>query len=272
VNLYRTLARLIDRFSQRAGCAVVKTHSIYCPAIGPDSMVLDLGANVGDFCQEMNRRFGCTCHAVEANPDMAAQIATNDRLHVHNLAVSDRNGAVTLVLSANRECSSLYSELASLFGTQGTIECPAVTLEQFLHDNQITTIDVLKIDIEGAERQLFQATSDVTLSAVNQITIEFHDFIPGTIDSQDVRRICKRLQGLGFYCLPFSYMLPNQDTCDFLFVSLQRCAVPWKTRVNFFMLKALLNVQKAKAYLKRSRPTHAPLGAVPAESSTHRTE
>jgi FkbM family methyltransferase len=253
VNLYRTLTRLIARFSERAGCAVIKTHSIYCPPIGPESLVVDLGANVGDFCQEMNRRFGSTCHAVEANPDMAAQIATNDRLHIHNLAVADRNGAVTLVLSANRECSSLYSEVASIFDVQGTIECPAVTLEQFLRDNRITAIDVLKIDIEGAERQLFQTTSDVTLTAVKQITIEFHDFIPGTLRPDEVRSIRKRLERLGFYCLPFSYMLPAQDTCDFLFVNLKTSAIPWRTRLNFFVLKALLNVQKGKMYLKTRR-------------------
>jgi hypothetical protein len=114
VVLYRTLTRLIARFSGRAGLAVVKTHSIYCSPIGPESVVVDLGANVGDFSREMNRRFGCTCHAVEANSEMAAQIATNDRLHIYNLAVTDRNGPVTLVLSSNRECSCVYSEVASL--------------------------------------------------------------------------------------------------------------------------------------------------------------
>jgi Methyltransferase FkbM domain len=125
-----------------------------------------------------------------------------------------------------------------------------VTLEQFLRDNWITAIDVLKIDIEGAERQLVQVTDDVTLSAGKQITIEFHDFLPGTLRLDEVRRIRKRLKRLGFYCLPFSYMLPEQDTCDFLFINLKSSAILRKTRLNFFIIKALLNVQKAKTYLK----------------------
>lgn len=250
MNLYRMIDRMVARARLRAGCPIVKTHSIYAPAIGAGSVVVDLGANRGDFTREMGQRFGCTCYAVEANPEMVAQIPRDDRTHVHNLAIADRAGAVTLVLSSNHECSSVYSEVASLYNVQGTVECPAVTLEEFLRDNGIAAIDLLKVDIEGAERQLFQATDDATLRAVKQITIEFHDFVPGMLQPGEVPGIRKRLERLGFYCLPFSYMFPSQDTCDFLFVHLKNCSVPWKARLDFFIIKALLHIQKGKTSLK----------------------
>jgi FkbM family methyltransferase len=250
MGLYELLARAIASTSKRSGLDVVKTHSIYTTPLSADSVVVDLGANVGDFTREMNRRFGCQCYAVEANPSMVAQIEANEHIHTYNLAVSDNNSPVKLVLSSNRETSSIYEEVASLYEATGTIECPGVTFEQFLKDNRIDAVDVLKVDIEGAERQLFQVTSDATLEAVGQITIEFHDFIPGTIRADEVRAIRGRLKRLGFYCIPFSYMMPKQDTCDFLFINLRRCPVPPGIRLNFSYINFLLNVQKIKAMLK----------------------
>jgi hypothetical protein len=41
-------------------------------------------------------------------------------------------------------------------------------------------IDILKLDIEGAERELFNLGAEAWLGAVGQIIIELHDrFVPG---------------------------------------------------------------------------------------------
>ena len=40
----------------------------------------------------------------------------------------------------------------------------------------ITKIDILKLDIEGAEFELFVSTPDDILRRIGQITVEFHDF------------------------------------------------------------------------------------------------
>ena len=251
MDLYQTLDRSIRSWSNRSGLTTVKTHSIYVRPIRSGSVIVDLGANVGAFTEEMNRRFGCVCYAVEPMPDLYSQISTNDSIQKFNLAISDKAEPVKLFTSANRECNSVDEGLAGLYGVEGVIECSGVTLEKFLEGNRISVIDLLKVDIEGAEKWLFPSASDEVLRSVGQITIEFHDFIPGSISPIEVQRICSRLKRLGFYCIPFSFMFPDAETSDFLFVNMSRLDVPLADRAGFAMIKKLLQAQKIKSRLKR---------------------
>ena len=61
-----------------------------------------------------------------------------------------------------------------------TQEVKAVTIPGLLRDLGIQRIDLLKVDIEGAECELFKAAPESWLGAVSQIVIELHDrFHPG---------------------------------------------------------------------------------------------
>lgn len=54
-----------------------------------------------------------------------------------------------------------------------------LTLEEIIKSHEIDYIDILKIDIEGAEREVFQ-TANVWVNSVGMIAIELHDRIsPG---------------------------------------------------------------------------------------------
>jgi FkbM family methyltransferase len=251
MDLYQSLNRSIRSWSNRSGLTNVKTHSFYARPIRSGSIIVDLGANVGAFTEEMNRRFACVCYAVEPMPDLYSQIRTNDSIQKFNLAITDKAEPVRLFTSTNRECNSVDEGLARLYGVEGVIECHGVTLEEFMKENQISEIDLLKVDIEGAEKWLFQSASDDVLRSAKQITVEFHDFFPGSISRTEVQQICRRLTRLGFYCIPFSFMYPEAETADFLFINMSRLDVPVGDRVGFAFIKKLLQAQKFKARLKR---------------------
>ena len=91
---------------------------------------------------------------------MCVSIATHPGVEVHNVAISDSEGPVTLHLSANRECNSVDLSIATAFGYRGTVACEGLTLEGFLDRHGPGTIDLLKVDIEGAEGPMFSSTSD----------------------------------------------------------------------------------------------------------------
>lgn len=255
MNLYNSVVRFVEFWSRVAGLASVKTHSIYTRPLGPDSVVVDLGANVGEFTREMNRRFDCACYSVEAMPNLFAEIATNPKIHKFQLAIYDKAEPVTLYQSANRECNSLDQTVAALYDVQSVVECAGDTLEGFLKANRIEAVDLLKIDIEGAERQMFRSTGDATLRAIGQITIEFHDFITGSITTEEVEAICRRLKGLGFVRLPFSYLFPDMKTADFLFINANRLRIPLRDQLGFSLIRAALKLQDFKASLKAGRKT-----------------
>jgi hypothetical protein len=124
-----------------------------------------------------------------------------------------------------------------------------ITLETFLNNQRIELVDLLKIDIEGAEEAVFNSTRDTTLCNVKQISIEFHDFMPGSISTEEVNKITNRLKRLGFICLPFSYMLFGMESSDFLFINTNKCKIPYKDWLGFQMIKLLLTIEKTKSSL-----------------------
>ena len=66
----------------------------------------------------------------------------------------------------------------------GAQTLPAVTLGQVLRDSGQPAIDLLKIDVEGAEQEVFSASCDDWLPRTNAIMIELHDrFRPGCSDA-----------------------------------------------------------------------------------------
>jgi len=181
-----------------------------------------------------------------------SQLPENGLVKKFNYAISDRNEPLKIYTSDNLECNSISQEAASVYGLQGEISVDGITLETFLNNERIELVDLLKIDIEGAEEAVFNSTRDATLCNVKQITIEFHDFMPGSISREEVNKITNRLKRLGFICIPFSYLFPDMDTCDFLFINSNRCKIPYQDWLDFQMINWLLTIEKTKSSLLRS--------------------
>jgi hypothetical protein len=58
---------------------------------------------------------------------------------------------------------------------ESTKSIRAVTIREIMEEQQIDFIDVLKIDIEGAEKEVFSSDYDYWLSKTRVIIIELHD-------------------------------------------------------------------------------------------------
>src|SRR3954470_14146073 len=168
----------------------VRGHTI-CPQwLNAQSHVLDFGANEGAFSQEISTRFGCRCYAVEPNPPLFESIPSGPRTSKHNLAIASAGSRLQMYISSNPEASSIYP-LSEESGAT-TIEVEGVSLEGFIAANHIPQVDLLKVDIEGAEIAMFDSASDQTLRSIAQITVEFHAWM-NRISAEDTRRVISRL-------------------------------------------------------------------------------
>lgn len=252
MKLYDLLVTAINFWQKHSGLTTLKTHTLYSKIIDSDSLVIDLGANVGQFSAAIAREFNCVCYALEAVPALYAQIEENRLVKKFNYAISDRNEPLKIYISDNRECNSISQEVASVYGLQGAISVDGITLENFLKDQKIELVDVLKIDVEGAEEAVFNSTSDATLCNVKQLTIEFHDFMPGSISTEQVNKISNRLKKLGFICIPFSYLFADMYNGDLLFINTNRCKIPYQDWLRFQMINLLLIIEKTKSSLLRA--------------------
>lgn len=198
------------------GLTSARGHHFLAGALDGDSVVVDLGAHQGEFSVELASRFGCRCYAVEANPALCNRMAEMSRVKVFNYAIAGENRPVSLRVDANLEASSLAGDAES--GSDVLVTVRGMTLETYLRCHGIDSVDLLKVDIEGAEVDLFTSLSDEVLGRMGQITVEFHDFIESLNMANEVDAIKRRLASLGFACIVFS----RSNNGDVLFVNRRR--------------------------------------------------
>lgn len=187
-------------------------HAICPDLLKPSSVVIDLGANVGAFANEMAGRFHCQVYAVEASPRVFEEIPTGSLVQKFNFAICATSGPITLNVSSNSEATSL--KRLNGFEYIETATVPGLRLDDFIKNNAIPQPDLLKVDIEGAEIEVFNSCSDAFLESIDQITVEFHEWL-GISSRAEVEDLVRRLRGLGF----FSFKLARENYSDVLFVN-----------------------------------------------------
>jgi FkbM family methyltransferase len=198
----------------------VHGHTFFKQFITKDSVVVDLGANVGGFSTEMIEKFGCYCYAVEANPLIFKHIPPKDNLKTSNLAVAANSGTFDFFIAENPESSSLYFREDMLLKEK--LNVPSQRLDEFVEALGIEDIDLLKMDIEGAEIEVIDSCTDRFLERVSQLTVEFHDY-NGSVSKRDVTRVIRRLSDLGFLHIRMSRADHGHE--DTIFVNKNRCAI-----------------------------------------------
>lgn len=189
----------------------VCNHSFLPQLINSSSVVIDLGANDGDFAQEMIERYGCRVVSAEPVQELIDRIAPHPLLQVYPVAVGGLNQRVNVNVFASR-CASVLGAISP--GERATAQSvEMVTLAELLRRAGVDRMDLLKFDIEGAEIDVFNSCSDAELQSATQITVEFHDFIYSE-QAPAVSSIRERMSDIGFWVLPFS-----MDNTDVLFLN-----------------------------------------------------
>jgi FkbM family methyltransferase len=194
------LAQRLRGFDSRL--AEIQSHTFYAPALGPESVIADLGASTAGFSQEIVARFGSRCFAAEPLPDNFKHIAAHPRITAFPVALSGTDGRIALSVRNTFHTSASFGSYDSL-PERDRIEVDSVTLEGFQRLAGAERFDLVKLDIEGAEFPLFSAARDETLRSIGQITVEFHDFLDPAREPE-VQAIIRRLAGLGFASLRFT--------------------------------------------------------------------
>ncbi|MBN3757128.1 FkbM family methyltransferase [Paraburkholderia sp. Tr-20389] len=233
----------------------VSGHTFFPRFIRRDSTVVDLGANVGTFSRLMSEKYGCVCYAVEPNPDCFARLGNMARVKPFNLAIADRDGTMSFYVAANSEASSFVRT----GDDDREIQVPTSRLDVFAERQGIGAIDLLKIDIEGAEVPLLDSLPDAFLRGIGQIAIEFHDFC-GLVERKEVVRLEQRLEALGFRSINFSKESHGHE--DHLFVNQARCPVGFvEYATTRYVTKYLLGAVRIVGRLKRGKRKAAMLPA-----------
>ena len=122
-------------------------------------VVFDVGANVGTWSRHALKVFPrAQLHAFEIVPDTCAilqgQIGGDERVHINPFGLSDAAGGVDVHLYSSNLISSMFS-LQNERDARPTIRCEVRRGADYAASQGIGHIDVLKVDVEGAEGKVF---------------------------------------------------------------------------------------------------------------------
>ncbi len=128
--------------------------------------ILDVGAHDGTVAEQLSQLYHPTFMGlVEPLPDLAARLAARrfaPRQRVFGCALGRQSGAATLNVLSWRASSSILDvtpESSDLLGLSldsvGTVDVPVRTLDDVMSDCGLTNLDLLKVDVQGYELEVF---------------------------------------------------------------------------------------------------------------------
>jgi FkbM family methyltransferase len=141
--------------------------------------VLDIGANIGISAVYFSRIFpNADVHAFEPAPRNVAVLARNaaaaGRIHCHAFALGDQDGELSLFDSDDPMNQGGYSFFEAGTNQQVQTRAPIRKTDNALAALAIQTVDVIKIDTEGAEWEILTTMDPAMLRGVSLIMGELH--------------------------------------------------------------------------------------------------
>lgn len=145
-------------------------QKFYIDNINEGDIVFDIGANIGRLTVLFSKFCGATgcVHSFEPTDSTFNKLSkivsclTPANVMTNNVAVSDVNGFIDLNIyeedysSWNTMVSRPLEDYGIIIGKPVTQKIPSITIDQYCKEQSIAYIDLLKIDVEGAEFYVLQ--------------------------------------------------------------------------------------------------------------------
>jgi FkbM family methyltransferase len=168
---------------------------------GQGDVVVDLGAGFGDEAFIFSNLVGPSGRvvAIEAHPTTFACLEETVRrsgagnVDCIQCAVSDRDGFLNISDSAEHVGNSVLVDGAA-------VPVPARSLDSLSDEIKIDRIDLFKVNIEGAERDMVKGMERIA-SRIRNIVIECHDFVADAGGGDQFRtraEVTAALEAFGF--------------------------------------------------------------------------
>jgi FkbM family methyltransferase len=181
-----------------------------------ESVVLDLGGWRGNFAAQINAKYGCEVHVFEPNQKQIVilndRFADNEKIHVHPYAVGGVDEYVKFYPSPEdypgQEKGSSLLSASPYVDDAFAYDVTKLSLASAAKKMGIDSFDLIKMDIEGGEFELFDDVDSVNfLKSAKMLTVEFHFKMPVNdqilISEEDINRMIGDLCQGGFEYLDF---------------------------------------------------------------------
>lgn len=151
-----------------------KTHRLKYD-LNDNSVVFDLGGYKGEWAAQILCLYGSYVYIFEPYENYFKNIQNrflhNRKVKVFQFGLSNKNYIAKLFIA--EDGSSTFIKSAN------SVNIKLIDSKEFLIEYNISKIDLMKINIEGAEYDLFDrliSTGDI--NKIENIQVQFHDFVP----------------------------------------------------------------------------------------------
>jgi len=159
-----------------------KTHLLNHDLTG-DSIVFDVGGYLGEFTLDIYNKFKCNVYVFEPILEfynvIKSKFEDNPKVKVYNFGLSDKTRMESFYI--NGDATSAYTKR----GKHVTVELK--NINEFLDENSIDKVDLIKINIEGEEYPLLDHIINTKTSIkFDNIQVQFHNFINDSINRKEL--------------------------------------------------------------------------------------
>lgn len=175
------------------GARIVDKHILHDADLEADSIVIDVGAFNGSWAQNIVERYDPIIYAFEPNTKsygaLAQKAENNPKLKTLDYGLGEKDEMVEFTI--NGLGSSMYEDRERHTDLpRETVEIRAI--DRVWEDLQLDQVDLMKINIEGAEFPLLEKMIETNLLGnVDTYMIQFHEWHPGAYGRR--RKIRKAL-------------------------------------------------------------------------------
>lgn len=159
---------------------------------GKPIVIMDLGGNIGAFStwvKALNPECHIKLHVFEPHPENICVLRENLRRNgledaqVYEVAVAGKSGTVDLDVSIGFDAFSIARASSNI------VKVEALSVRDFFAQQRLSRVDLLKMDIEGAEFEIIRSDLELIATTVSTLILEFH----GVPDSNSVTEMLNAL-------------------------------------------------------------------------------
>ena len=162
------------------------TDDFYRP--GKGDVIIDAGANVGVFSIYIARQNrDCRVFALEPFAENFRYLQENvtrsglGNITCFEMALGGGFGQAQMQAVGTRSLDHVLVASQTAVAVESAVD--VIPLSGLFKLAAAREIDFLKVDIEGAERDVFAAASPEVLARINRVAMEYHDcLVPGTLE------------------------------------------------------------------------------------------
>jgi FkbM family methyltransferase len=185
-------------------------HSFF-NVLDNQSIIVDCGSHKGEFTKLLIKHYPNGHYfLIEANPILSnfcsSYFSKERNVKTFNAAIGgERKYYVPFYISTNPKSSSLSKSIIGkrwiyflrFRKIKKEVAVPMITLSHLLKKEKIKKIDLLKLDVEGAELDILENMAYNDAKRIYQISVEFHHFLDHSLKKR-AQIISQKMKSLGY--------------------------------------------------------------------------